>query len=202
MVKLLVASNNLGKVREYQVLLEGLPFLLTTLKDEGIKITVDEGAGSYQENARLKAETYARLSGLLTLADDSGLEVAVLGGEPGPRAARYAGENASDKERVSYLLAKLQDVPWGQRKARFRCVIALALPGDGVEICQGECDGYIALEPKGEMGFGYDPLFYLPEFGKTMAELTLEEKNKISHRARAIQCARPVLERWLEKAEP
>jgi len=202
MVKLLVASNNLGKVREYQALLEGLPFLLTTLKEAGIKVTVDEGKDSYQENARLKAEAYARLSGLLTLADDSGLEVTALGGEPGPRAARYAGENASDRERVSYLLSKLRDVPWEQRKACFRCVIALALPGDGVEICQGECDGYIALEPKGEMGFGYDSVFYLPELDKTMAELTPEEKNKVSHRARAAQCARAVLERWLEKAKP
>ena len=202
MVKLLVASNNLGKVREYQALLEGLPFLLTTLRDAGIKMAVDEVGGSYQENARLKAETYSRLSGLLTLADDSGLEVAALGGEPGPRAARYAGENASDRERVSYLLARLQDVSWEQRKARFCCVIALALPGDGVEICQGECDGYIALKPKGEKGFGYDPVFYLPELGKTMAELSLEEKNKMSHRARAAKCARTVLERWLEKAKP
>lgn len=202
MVKLLVASNNQGKVREYQALLEGLPFLLTTLRDAGITMTVDEVGSSYQENARLKAETYSRLSGLLTLADDSGLEVAALGDEPGPRAARYAGENASDGERVSYLLAKLHDVPWEQRKARFRCVIALAMPGDGVEICQGECDGYIALKPKGEKGFGYDPVFYLPELGKTMAELSLEAKNRISHRARAAKCARAVLERWLEKAKP
>jgi len=202
MVTLLVASNNLGKVREFQTLLEGLPFLLITLKDAGINMAVDEVGSSYQENAQLKAETYARLSGQLTLADDSGLEVAALGGEPGPRAARYAGENASDRQRIDYLLAKLKNVPWEQRKARFCCVIALAFPGDGVEICRGECQGYITLEPKGEKGFGYDPVFYLPEFGKTMAELSLEEKNKISHRARAAQCARVVLEKWLEKTKP
>ena len=199
MIRLLVASNNLGKVREFQTLLEGLPFLLTTLKDAGINVAVDEVGSTYQENAQLKAETYARLSGQLTLADDSGLEVAALGGEPGPRAARYAGENASDRERIDYLLAKLRNVPWEQRKARFCCVIALAIPGCGVEICRGECEGYITLEPKGEKGFGYDPVFYLPEFGKTMAELSLEEKNKISHRARAAKCARAILEKWLEK---
>jgi XTP/dITP diphosphohydrolase len=202
MVTLLVASNNPGKLREYQTLLEGLPFLLTTLKDAGINMAVDEVGSSYQENAQLKAETYARLSGQLTLADDSGLEVAALGGEPGPRAARYAGENASDRERIDYLLAKLQNVPWEQRKARFCCVIGLAIPGCEVEICRGECEGYITLEPKGDKGFGYDPVFYLPEFGKTMAELSLEEKNKISHRARAAQCARAVLEKWLEKTKP
>jgi len=202
MVTLLVASNNLGKVREFQALLEGLPFLLTTLKDAGINMAVDEVGSSYQENAQLKAETYACLSGQLTLADDSGLEVAALGGEPGPRAARYAGENASDRDRIDYLLAKLRNVPWEQRKARFCCVIALAIPGYGVEICRGECQGYITLEPKGKKGFGYDPVFYLPDFGKTMAELSLEEKNKISHRAGAAKCARAVLERWLEKTKP
>jgi len=202
MIRLLVASNNLGKVREFQTLLEGLPFMLTTLKNAGITIAVNEVGDTYQENAQLKAETYSRLSGLLTLADDSGLEVAALGGEPGPKAARYAGENASDRKRIDYLLAKLQNVPWEQRKARFCCVIALAFPEEGVAICRGECDGYITLEPRGAQGFGYDPVFFVPEFGKTMAELSLEEKNKISHRARAARHARSILERWLEKTKP
>ncbi len=201
MIKLLVASNNKGKVREFQTLLEGLPFELITLKDAGITTTVNETGQTYQENAQLKAETYARLSGLLTLADDSGLEVDALGGEPGPLAARYAGENASDRERIDFLLAKLQTVPREQRTARFCCIIAIAFPEDGVKICQGECSGHITFEPKGEKGFGYDPVFYVPEFGKTMAELSSEEKNRISHRARAAKCARIDLEKWLEKTK-
>lgn len=199
MIKLLIASNNKGKLREFQTLLEGLPFELITLKDAGITTSVDETGDTYQDNAKLKAVTYARLSGQLTLADDSGLEVDALGGEPGPRAARYAGENASDKEKIDFLLSKLKNVPWEQRKARFHCVIALAFPGDGTTVCQGECAGYIMLEPKGEQGFGYDPVFYVPEFDKTMAELSMEEKNQLSHRASAAKCARVELEKWLQK---
>ena len=143
----------------------------------------------------LKALTIARESQLLTISDDSGLEVNALGGEPGPLSARYAGEAASDEERVSYLLTKLKDVPWEKRSARFRCVIALATPDGEVELCHGECHGYIAFEAKGEQGFGYDPVFYFPELGKTMAELPLESKNKISHRGQAARGVYQKLER-------
>ncbi len=200
-IKLLIASNNKGKVLEYSALLAGLPFVLTTLHEAGISLVVAEGDSSYEENARLKAETYSRLSGLLTIADDSGLEVDALGGEPGPRAARYAGETASDEERVNYLLSRLGGTPRDRRAARFVCVIAVALPGGRLEVCRGECPGYITSEPRGESGFGYDPVFYLPELGRTMAELSFEEKNRVSHRAKAADCARMVLQRWLETAD-
>lgn len=195
MPKLLLATNNEGKVREYKILLEGVPFELVTPADVGISTEVVEVGRTFEDNARLKATTLAAQSGLLSLADDSGLEVVALGGEPGTLSARYAGEGASDSDRVSYLLTKLEGVPGDKRAARFKCVIAIATPRGTVELCSGECDGFIALSPKGKRGFGYDPIFYLPELGKTMAELPLESKNKISHRGRAAARAREVLER-------
>jgi XTP/dITP diphosphohydrolase len=195
MPKLLLATNNKGKAREYKSLLFGVPFELVTPAEMGITTEVAEMGKTFEENARLKATTLARESGLLTLADDSGLEVAALGGEPGTLSARYAGEGASDEDRVNYLLAKLEGVPQERRQARFRCVIAIATSEGKVEICSGECDGFIALKPRGDKGFGYDPIFYLPELGKTMAELPPDEKNKISHRGRAAAKARVVLER-------
>jgi XTP/dITP diphosphohydrolase len=195
MPKLLLATNNPGKAREYKSLLSGVPFELVTPAELGVDAEVEETGTTFEENARLKATTLAAESGLLTLADDSGLEVDALGGEPGTLSARYAGENASDADRVNYLLSKMQNVPEGKRQARFRCVIAIATPQGEVELCSGECEGFIALKPKGNRGFGYDPVFYLPELGKTMAELPLGEKNKISHRARAAAKAKEVLKR-------
>jgi XTP/dITP diphosphohydrolase len=195
MPELLLATNNKGKAREYRSLLEGVPFELVTPAEVGISTEVAEVGKSFEENARLKAMTLARESGLLTLADDSGLEVGALGGEPGTFSARYAGEGASDRDRVNYLLAKLKGVPQEKRQARFRCVIAIANPQGNVELCSGECDGIIALKPKGDKGFGYDPIFYMPELGKTMAELPLETKNKVSHRGKAAKKAREVLKR-------
>jgi XTP/dITP diphosphohydrolase len=170
---------------------------MTTLAEEGITRVVTESGNNYEENARLKAITYAKLSQLTALADDSGLEVDALNGEPGVKSARFAGETATDAEKVSLLLARLNDVPWEQRAARFKCVIAIATPGGHSELCYGECQGMIAIEAKGKNGFGYDPIFLLPETGKTMAELPLEIKNQISHRARASQQARQVLQRHL-----
>jgi len=195
MPKLLLATGNKAKVREYKDLLQGLPFELVSLAELGINTRVDEVGGSLEENARLKATTLSRESQLLTLADDSGLEVDVLGGEPGRLSARYAGEGASDRDRVNYLLSRLKDVPEGKRSACFRCVIALATPDGEVELCSGDCRGVITLEPRGEEGFGYDPIFYLPGLDKTMAELTLEEKNRVSHRGRAAREAIKLLRR-------
>jgi len=192
--KLLVATNNAGKLREYVELLDGLPFELSTLADEGILDEVEETGLTLEENAVQKASAYAALSGLITLADDSGLEVDALGGEPGPLSRRYAGDNATDQERNDFLLSKLKDVPQEKRGARFRCVIAIATPGGRVETCEGVCEGVIAFDSRGEGGFGYDPVFHLPHLNKRVAELTLEEKNAISHRARAAQKARPLLE--------
>lgn len=194
MVKLLIATHNPGKIEEYEELLAGLPLELTYPAQEGLDIEVAETGASFAENARLKAAAYTRASGLVALADDSGLEVDALGGEPGIHSARYAGTGASDKERYRLLLEKLREVPWEERTARFRCVIAVATPGGQVHTAEGICEGIIAFAPKGEHGFGYDPVFYLQEYGKTMADLPPETKNKISHRARAVQRAREILE--------
>ena len=194
MPKLLLATSNQGKIREYHFLLDGLGYQITTLTEEGITKIVTESGSSYEQNARLKAITYAKLSQLTTLADDSGLEVDALNGEPGVKSARFAGEAATDAEKVNFLLAKLNGVPWERRTAHFKCVIAIASPGGYTELCYGDCHGMIALEAKGENGFGYDPIFSLPEIGKTMAELHLETKNQISHRARASRKARQVLQ--------
>ncbi len=193
--KLLLATNNQAKVREYRSLLQNLHFELVAPAELGIITVVDEIGESLEENARLKATTLAAESRLLALADDSGLEVDALGGKPGRLSARYAGEKASDKDRISYLLAQLKDVPWEKRLARFRCVIAIATPAGEVELYCGECSGFITFEPKGEQGFGYDPIFYLPELNKTMAELPLEIKNQVSHRGQAARKVYPVLER-------
>lgn len=194
MPKLLLATSNPGKIREYRLLLDGLGYLITTPPEEGIAEVIAESGSTYEQNARLKAVVYARSSRLTTLADDSGLEVDALNGEPGIQSARFAGEAATDTEKVSLLLTKLQGVPWERRTACFKCVIAIVGPRGRAEICRGECHGMIAFEPKGKNGFGYDPIFVLPETGKTMAELPAEIKNQISHRARASQKARQVLQ--------
>ena len=193
--KLLLATNNKAKVREYRSLLKALPFELVTLREQGITRVVSEVGESLEENAELKALALAAESQLVALADDSGLEVDALGGEPGPLSARYAGEGASDKERIDYLLTKLRGVPWEKRSARFRCVIAIATLEGGVEFCSGECWGLITFEPRGEKGFGYDPVFYLPKLNRTMAELSLEVKNSVSHRGEAARKVPSVLAR-------
>ena len=193
--KLLLATSNQAKVGEYRSLLRHLPLQLVTLAEQNIATVVEEVGESLEENARLKATFLAAESQLLALADDSGLEVDALGGEPGHLSARYAGEGASDRDRVNYLLSRLKNVPSQKRSARFRCVIALATPKGEVELCSGECRGFITLEPRGEYGFGYDPIFYLSELGKTMAELPLEIKNLVSHRGQAARKVYQVLER-------
>ena len=193
--KLLLATNNQAKVREYKELLRDLPFELVSPAEVGITTIVSEVGESLEENARLKATVLAVESQLLALADDSGLEVDALGGEPGRLSARYAGEGASDRDRIDYLLARLEGVPWERRTARFRCVIAIATPEGEVELCSGECQGFITFEPGGEQGFGYDPVFYLAELDKTMAELPLEIKNQVSHRGKAARQAC----RWLRR---
>jgi len=197
--KLLLATNNQAKVREYKSLLPDLSYELVTLVEQGITVAVNEVGESLEENARLKATVIAAQSQLLALADDSGLEVDALGGEPGRLSARYAGENASDTERINLLLARLKGVPWEKRSARFRCVIAIATPDGKVNFCSGECQGLITFTPRGEHGFGYDPVFYLPELDKTMAELPLALKNQVSHRGQAARQVYQVLERLRER---
>ena len=191
--RLLIATHNPGKLIELTWLLGDVPFDLISLADAGIHHQVDETGETFEQNAALKAETYARLSGLPTLADDSGLEVDALGREPGVRSSRYAGADASDDQRIAFLLQKLQNIPEQAWTARFRCVIAVAWPSDPVRLYTGECLGRIVREPRGTNGFGYDPVFLLPERGKTMAELSAEEKNRVSHRSVAARKAAAAL---------
>lgn len=191
---MLIATGNEGKLREYEQLLADLPLSFTYLSREAITAEVEETGQDYTENAVRKAQEYARISGLLTLADDSGLEVDALGGEPGVHSARYAGPDATDEDRYRLLLDRLRDVPPGDRSARFRCVIAVVDLEGQTYTAEGVCDGEIAFGPEGDGGFGYDPVFFLPEYDRTMAQLPAEQKNRISHRARAAQKIRPVLE--------
>jgi XTP/dITP diphosphohydrolase len=199
-MRLLIATHNRGKLIEYQELFAGLPLDLVTLDDVGIRKDVEENGRSFAENARLKALAYAKQSRLLTLADDSGLEVDALNGEPGVYSKRYAGENVTDAERNLFLLDKLRDVPRGQRTARFQCAIAIARPDGKVWETNGTCEGEILFAPRGTHGFGYDPIFFFPTLGKTMAELSTEEKNRVSHRARAGEGAAKVLARIVREA--
>lgn len=187
MNRLLLATSNKGKITEYLQILDGLPYDFVSLQDLNISAGVKEDYDTYRENALHKAKAYADISGLMTLADDSGLEVDALGGTPGVLSARYAGENASDADRVNLLLSNLRDVPLEQRTAKFICFIALTLPGKKSELYYGECSGIIAFAPAGENGFGYDPVFYFTGLKKTMAELPPEVKNRISHRGKAAE---------------
>ncbi|MBM2827336.1 MAG: hypothetical protein HW403_1400 [Dehalococcoidia bacterium] len=191
--KLLIATGNRGKLQEYRALLNGVPFELTDLQQEKIDIDVAEEGSTFEENALTKARAYAEASGLLTVADDSGLEVDALGGEPGVYSARYGGSGLSDEDRVRHLLDTLKDVPKEKRTARFRCVIVVQEPSGTPHIFEGTCEGVIAFETRGSNGFGYDPVFYFPELGATMAELPEAEKNRVSHRGRAVQIALPFL---------
>jgi XTP/dITP diphosphohydrolase len=195
---LLLATTNPGKLREYQEILAGLPVHLTTLAEQGITLEVEETSATFLGNALLKARAYARASGLLTLADDSGLEVDALGGEPGVRSARWPSPEMPYAERFRLILGRLAHVPAERWTARFRCVIALARPDGWVQTVEGVCEGRIAQAPRGEQGFGYDPIFLVPALGRTLAELSPEEKHRISHRGRAARAAREVLVRVIE----
>lgn len=193
-MRLLIATHNRGKLIEYQEIFADA-FALVTLDDVDIREDVAETGATFAENARVKAVAYARASGLLTLADDSGLQVDALGGEPGVYSKRYAGDGKSDADRIVFLLDKLRDVPRGKRTARFRCAIAIASPRGELWECDGTCEGEIEFAPRGTNGFGYDPVFFVAERGVTMAELPSAEKNKISHRARAAAEAQKILEK-------
>ena len=224
--RLLIATRNPGKVREYAQLLRDLPFELVSLDDAGVDQEVEETGETFHDNAALKAGTYASLSGILALADDSGLEVDALGGDPGVRSARYgeqppsippsqggsydgsqvqASLPMSDQDRVNLLLQNLENVPWERRTARFKCVICIARPAneggfDTISQVVGSVSGMIQYQPQGDDGFGYDPVFYLPSYGKTLAQIPLEEKNRISHRADAAGRARAALQELSESS--
>jgi len=182
---MLVATHNPGKVREFALLMRALHVDLVGLAGLGILAQVQETGSTFAENALIKARAYAALSGQTTLADDSGLEVDALEGRPGVLSARYAGPTASDLDRNILVLRELESVPAGARTARFRCALAVAWPDGRCILTTGTCEGEIAFEPRGANGFGYDPIFYIPALGFTMAELPTEAKNELSHRARA-----------------
>ena len=193
MIKLLLASQNPGKLRELRAILHDLPIQLITPAELGIELDVAETGSTYTENAALKSKAYADICGCITLADDSGLEVDALQGAPGLYSARYnPAPGATDADRRAYLLKNLlpHPHPW---TARFRAAIAITLPGGETHFADGTCEGEIIPEERGEGGFGYDPIFYVPETGCTMAELDEDEKNRISHRARALKNAKEIL---------
>ncbi len=193
-MKLLIATNNKGKLEEMQALLSGLNLEVLTPEELGVNLRVNEDGTTYGENAEKKAIAFARITDLISLADDSGLEVEALGGAPGIYSARYTGrQGASDAERRAFLLKNLEGKPrpW---QARFRAAIAIAVPHGSVQVIEGQCPGEIIPEERGTGGFGYDQIFLIPELGRTMAELDMQEKNRISHRARAVLKARPILE--------
>ena len=197
MNKILLASGNKGKLMEMRALLGSLPINLVTPHDLNIdNLVVEETGETYAENAKLKAFAFAQASNCYTLADDSGLEVDALQGAPGIFSARYSPKpGATDADRRIYLLEQVAGYarPW---YAQFCCVIALAAPSGEIDLAEGFCHGEIIPEERGSGGFGYDPIFWLPEYNRTMAELTPEEKNTISHRAKAIQVAKPIIERF------
>lgn len=197
-MKLLIATHNRGKKAEYAAILGDLPLELVSLTDLNIDVEIEETGKTFEENALLKARGYAALTGLPTLADDSGLEVDALDGAPGIHSARYAGPEASDEDLYTLLLHNLRGVPPSERSARFCCVIALVWPEGREETVEGVCEGRILQEPRGERGFGYDPVFYVPEKQKTMAQLPMELKNRISHRGRAAVKVKEILRAALE----
>ena len=194
---ILIATTNSGKLREVRAMLAGLPVRLETLADHPPLPTPNENAETFEGNARLKALHYARLTGRLTLADDSGIEVEALGGGPGVHSSRYAGPQCDPAANNAKLLEELADVPPAQRTARYRCVIALAGESEVLATAFGKWEGLIVAEPRGRNGFGYDPHFFVPECGITAAEMTPEEKNRRSHRGQALAAIRDEIERLL-----
>jgi len=197
MHSIVIATNNKGKVDEIKGLLGGLGLVLFTPADLGIALEVIEDRRTYAENAVKKAVAFSLASGMIALGDDSGLEVDALGGQPGLHSHRFCPiPNASDADRRKYLLERLGDKPrpW---TARFRATVAIALPSGEGYLTTGQCEGEIILDERGTNGFGYDPIFFFPNLGQTMAELEMDEKNRLSHRAQAIQNAIPILKEVL-----
>ncbi|RPH58724.1 MAG: RdgB/HAM1 family non-canonical purine NTP pyrophosphatase [Chloroflexi bacterium] len=193
MPTLLIATENQGKVKEFRALLDGLDVELVTPKSLGLNMTVVEDGATYEENAGKKALAYCQASGLISLADDSGLEVEALDGAPGLYSARYSPQpGAKDADRRALLLENLQDKPqpW---KAHFHATVAIAAPGSALHFAEGNCYGQIIPQERGDNGFGYDPIFLIPELGLTMAELSMDQKNRLSHRALAVHNAKTLL---------
>jgi len=196
-VKFLLATTNKGKLRELRELLEPLGFELVSPADVGVELDVEETGSTFEENARLKARAYCEATGLTVIADDSGLCVDAIGGAPGVYSARFGGEHLNPHEHNIYLLGRLDGIC--ERAASFRCCIVCAFPNGDEIVAEGECRGEIAYRSIGEFGFGYDPIFYLPQLGKSMGELTPDEKHAISHRGAALKTFIKNLEEYLKK---
>jgi len=188
------ATGNKNKIKEIREKLSGLKWInVLSLTELGIDPEIEEDADTFTGNALIKAREICRLTGMASIADDSGLVVDALNGKPGVYSARYGGPGASDMDRYQLLLKEMKSVPQGSRSARFVCAIAIVLPDGREYTAEGICEGVISLEPAGDRGFGYDPVFLLPEKGRTMAQLSMEEKNSISHRGRALEKAAAIL---------
>jgi len=189
MKKLLIATNNPGKLKEYKELLKDLPLKLISLKNLGIKNKVNESGKTFEENAIKKAKFYSKLTGLTALADDGGLEIDYLKGEPGVKSRRWPGHKATDEELIDFALKRLRGVPWPKRKAQFRVIIALAIPGKEVLISEGKLKGIILTKPRGKLipGYPFRPIFYLPKHRKSFSELSFKEEVKIGHRRKPIK---------------
>lgn len=183
-MKIIAATKNKNKLREFGEILKG--FEIISQEDAGVDIDVEETGTTFEENSMLKAKAIYEATGIAAIADDSGLCVDALGGAPGVYSARYGGEGYDDAGRVQLLLKNMKDIPDDKRTARFVCAITL-VDGNGVISARGECEGKIDYAPKGENGFGYDPVFFVEQFGKTMAEISPEQKNEISHRGKALK---------------
>lgn len=198
-MQLVLATNNRDKIREIRHLLEDLPVTVLTADDFLEFPDPHETGTTLEENAILKAREISEFTGLPALADDSGLEVDALDGAPGVYSSRYAGENVTYKDNYTKLLVSLAGVPWEQRSARFRCVMAVVWGDEQAETVEGVAEGYIATNVQGEQGFGYDPVFYYPPLEKRFSEMTLEEKNSVSHRGKALQGVRELILRHLNR---
>jgi len=197
-MKLVLATQNKDKVREIKNFLSGLKIQILTLDNFKLNSTLKETGQTLEANALQKAEQVYRLTKLPVLADDSGLEVEFLKGKPGVRSSRFAGEKATYLDNNLKLLKLLKNVPFRKRKARFRCVMALKLNQEQIKLLEGEISGYIATERKGKSGFGYDPVFYIPRLKKTFAQLSLKQKNQISHRAKALEKVKKYLRKLIK----
>lgn len=191
--KLIFATGNEGKMREIREILADTGYEILSMKEAGVHIEIVEDGTTFEENAMIKAKAVMEATGELTLADDSGLEIDAFGGEPGVYSARYLGEDTPYAEKNQVILDRMKDIPDAERSARFVCVIAAAFPDGQTRTARGTMEGIIGHEAKGENGFGYDPIFYLPEFKKYSAELTGGEKNQISHRGEALRKMKDVL---------
>ncbi len=187
MQRIIFATTNENKMKEIREILSDFPVEIFSLKEAGIKADIDENGSSFEENAAIKAEAIEKMTGAIVLADDSGLEIDYLNGEPGIYSARYMGEETSYHVKNAHLIERLKGVPDEQRTARFVCCVAAAFPDRETAVVRGTIEGRIGYKEEGENGFGYDPYFYVPEFEKTMAELSIEEKETISHRGRALR---------------